>query len=308
MDGNGTAISHCSVRIANTSYGTVTDEKGAFQLAINNDSATHLYVSALGYESKEVDAGKPLAVSKNPILSIKLNAINVKLADATIAAKKTSKQAILGKKNLRRAGGCYMQYGEEVAIFLQANPDTYQGYLQDIFFYITNEGAPASRFKVNVYKNFNDTSLEIMPGEKLDSIYVSGKEGNSWIRVNMRDKKIPVKGGLFISMEWISDSNSREQFKFDDPQAWHYCGSTDHSDKYHNGQVLGTTWDYGVLSKTFIRDRSHNYEWQYRESPFSNDRFNDFDRLQNKIRPGHYPNQEHHWYIPMIYATYIYYK
>lgn len=309
-DGSGAAISHCSVRIPNSAYGTVTDEKGAFQLTVNNDSAAHLYISALGYESKEVDVRKLLAASKNSVLIIKLNAINIKLTDATIAAKKKStKKGILGKRNLDDIGGCYMQYGEEVAVFLQAKPDIQEGYLEKIFFYVTDEGAPVSRFKVNVYKNFDDTALEIMPGEKLmDSVYAHATKGNSWVSVDVSDKKIPVKGGVFISMEWVSDSNNKLQFAFDDPKAWHYCGSKDHRDKYHNGQVLGTTWGYGVLSKTFIRDHSHNYEWRYRESPFTNDRFNALDRLQNKIHPGYYPNQEHHWYNPMIYATYIYYK
>jgi hypothetical protein len=305
---NGIGIPGCSIHFARTSSGSVTDENGIFRININTDSFSTFLVSAIGYQTKEVDVKNALTSLQNGLLHITLNAVNISLKDATIAAKRGSKkQGILGKKGLRHAGGCYMQYGEEVAIFLQAEPDTHHGFLKSIHFYITDEGAPLSRFKVNVYKNFDDTALEIMPGDKLmEAIYTSGTKGNSWVSVNLSDRKIDIKGGVFISMEWVRDSNSTERFPFQDPLAWHFCGSTNHSDRFHNGQVLGTTWGYGVLSKTFIRDHSNSFEWRYSKSPFSNDRHTILDKLYNRIHPGYYPNAEHHWYNPMIYATYTY--
>ena len=128
--------------------------------------------------------------------------------------------------------------------------------------------------------------------------------------VDVSDKWIPIRGGVFIGMEWVADSNSKTEFEFQDPQGWHFCGSRQHNEGIHNGQVLGTTWDYGVLSWTFARDHSHDYEWKHRYTLYTQEEYrnvlsNTYAHLREEYLGG---DPIHHWFNPMIYATYTYSK
>ena len=181
-----------------------------------------------------------------------------------------------------------MKYGDEIAIFLQIDSNKV-GSLKNILAYITDEGMPTAKFIVNVYSK---SATDLLPGDLLGSKDFRASKGNEWVNIDVSDMGILINGGVFISIKWICDSNTSFNYKYNSHAPWHYSSTTfiSYDDDEYNGQVLGTTWDYGILSRTFVKGRLDS-DWRYLGSPI--------DRKKNV-----WYGSRNHWFNPMIYAKY----
>ena len=217
----------------------------------------------------------------------------VRLNEVTIqSTKRKVYERVLGKRKLKQKSGAYMENGDEVAIFLAADPDR-KGILKCVYAYITAEGHPDAKFRKHVYAR--DSTMETPGIDIPDSVVIAhADKGDEWVSVDLGSKRIPVKDGIFISIEWLEGyGNNAETWHKEQLPAYRLalCRQND-ACKEFNGQVLGMTWDYGTRS---ITHTSAHYKRDY----WSHDRIS----LQRRGLVRVY-----HWANPMIYCTYTYAK
>lgn len=261
--------------------GVYTNEWGVFAFTANSDTVKTLVFSCMGYETKEI----PVADFPNDSLIIALKQKVAQLKEYQITADKgEGKERILGRKKPKKVGDCYRYYGSETAIFLQPGKGK-DGFLKDLYVFITNEGAYNTKFRMHVYEY---DSLTQMPGEELtdSNLIMQASHGNEWVKADVSIKGIHIDKGVFISIEWISGmGNTQESLK-----------SNRHNEvTNYNGQVLGLTMDYGYKSLTYSR-KPFQKEWAY---------YDPTEVTKARLAAGAPPPPPTRNFLnPMIYATY----
>jgi len=268
-DDKGNPIEQCLVRAINSDRTTYSSKLGDFSLEYDIDSSKSLIVSCAGYEIQEVSIDdEPLWI----VLSHKTNVLqDVVVTDMHGGGK--IKQGSIGKRNLKPYGKCAGHMGSETAIFLNADLGKH-GLLKEIFLYITKDGNPGAAFKVHVY----DMDKNKLPGYDFigRNEILRAHKGDEWVRLDVSSMHIPVGGGLFISMEWISGMGNH-------PDIIDSKKDEEGDLKKYDGPVLAFTRGYykqGAISCDRAGGAWHNFD-------------NAPDRRKNYINP-------------MIYATYTY--
>ena len=265
---DGKAVEFCNIRALNASYATTSNEHGEFSLVYDTDSCNLLLFSRPGYESKKlkINAGEMLVVLHPRVNKLK-EVVVVPGAEGKIA------HGIMGKKHLKPFGICTAETGQERAIYLAAD-STRNGELESVFFYITNEGIPTSRFRIHVY----DIDTGYMPGnDLLDSVVIlHASSGDEWVSANISSRHIPTGRGRFISMEWITGyGNNPELVDIPRFKGLLKC----------NGQVMSFTESY-YKKGSLLYSKGKN-GWRYSAARGSSHK-----NILN----------------PMVYATYTYVK
>ena len=272
-DKQGIDIPFVIVQEKGMDKGAYCDEHGKFSVDVDPDSATALIISCMGYERKEIALD---SIHSDP-LNIILDDKSIQLREANISTKKLKqKTGIIGKKGLQEDDICIGRYGHEEAIYLEGNSSR-RGYIKEIFVYVTNDGAPSTKFRVHVY-NVDDSDL---PGRDItdSNLITHANTGNEWVKIDVSSKHIPIKGGVFISIEWIPGLGN-------DPSL--HTTSKYGPDFKFSGQVIGYTngyWKRGSL--IYNRDVLRGTKWHY------------FEMMH--FEKTNVPNL-------MIYATYTYRK
>lgn len=272
-DKQNRAIPFAIIEAKGLGTGVYTDEHGAFAFLGDAARIQTLVVSCMGYATKEINTDILPADSVMIILEPKAN----RLKEVTITGRsgKTA-TGILGKsrKKLHSDGDCYRMYGSETAIRLDANKE-HDGILDAVYVYITGEGDPRTKFRVHVYEYGDLPKNEITDS----NVIANAQKGNTWVKVDLSAKRIPVNEGLFISVEWVSGFGNNQQTLQSEKNP--------EVNKY-NGQVLGITSGYGKPSYTYSR-QPFSKEWVY------------YDDASAQRKGGYFLN-------PMIMATYTYVK
>ncbi len=263
-------IPFCVVKVKDRNEGVYTDEDGRFTFTANPDSAKAFVFVSLGYGKREIAADQ----FRNEALIVELQKESTSLKEVVVKAENGKvRHKNLGKKKLKHITDCYQKYGEEDAMFLYASKMTNNTRLKEICVYITNEGEPTTKFRIHVYERDPATNL---PGKELtdSNLIVHANKGNEWVKADLSSKRIPVAGGVFVSVEWIAGHGNNDVA----------LTSRKHADvKDHNGQVLGLAKNYGV---PFLCHRSSFHtEWK--------------SALESGLNPT---------YCPMIYGNYTYTK
>ncbi len=273
IDGQRKGIPFAVVEVKDKHQGVYCDENGFFSFSGDATFLNTLVVSCMGYERKEINTDI-LPLSDSLIIELKTKVANLK--EVSITSKKgIPKQATLGKnrRQLSYTGDCYRYYGSETAIRLMADTTQSGGTLNAIYVFITDEGDFNTRFRVHVYR------WDTLPKNEItdSNLIVQATEGNTWVKIDVSKKKIPVGKGLFVSVEWISGfGNTRQSLQSaKNPEVINY-----------NGQVLGLTSDYGKPSRTYSRS-PFTKKWIY------------YDAAEAQRKGGYFLN-------PMIYCTYTY--
>ena len=268
--GKREGVPFCVVKVKDRNEGVYTDENGRFSFSANPDSAKAFIFFCLGYAKREIPAGE--FVKDSMIIELQKESTGLKEVVVTAENGKI-RHKNLGRKKLKHITDCYQKYGEEDAMFLYVSKMTNNTRLKELCVYITNEGAPDTKFRLHVYERDPATNL---PGKELtdSNLIVHANKGNEWVKADLSSKHIPVAGGVFVSVEWIAGHGNNDAS----------LTSRKHADvKDHNGQVLGLAKNYGV---PFMCHRSSFHtEWK--------------TNMEVGLNPS---------YCPMIYGTYTYTK
>jgi hypothetical protein len=274
LDHTNRGIPFAVVEVKGRNEGVYCNEQGIFSFTGNTDSVKTLIVSCLGYERKEIPT--EILPLDSIMVTLQINAANLKEVSFT-GDKGNFKEGILGKsqKKLHYTGDWYRYYGSETAILLK-NRKGRDGILKSIYVYITNEGDYTTKFRVHIYAWDSTT---VLPSRELtdSNIIASAKAGNTWVKIDLSNLRIPVHEGIFASIEWIAGfgNNEKKLQSSLNPEVTGY-----------NGQVLGITSDYGRESIAYSR-KPFSKEWEY------------FDPPAAQRKSGRFLN-------PMIYCTFSY--
>lgn len=273
VDEQGRGVPFAVVQAKDMHQGVYCTESGTFSFKADAQLVKSFIFFSLGFTKREI---KVTDLAKDSII-VQLPVDHVSLNTVTFSPPKT--EAILGNKFLGHLGDSYGKYGSEHAIFLKPNKDIAggSGTIKEIFVFITDEGIPNTKFRIHVYSRDTATKL---PGKDLadSNIIVQAKHGNEWVKADVSKLKIPVKGGVFISVEWVSGNGNvmTDLQSAKNPTVTQY-----------NGQVLGLTDDYGPKRLAYARHTLLDDNWI---------RFDCTER----------PYTEPKCVNPMIYCTYTY--
>lgn len=272
-DKGNRGIPFAVITVKGQNMGIYTDEHGAFAFTGDPGNVRTLVVSCMGYAPKEVNTD--ILPADSVVIVLEQQA--ARLREVSIVGKKgKTRRGTLGRprKKLDHDGDCYRRYGSETAILLDADT-AHDGILDAVYVYITGEGEPQTKFRIHVYEKAE------LPGNEItdSNVVVQARKGNSWVRVDLAARRIPVNEGLFISVEWVAGYGNNQQALQSEknPEVVNY-----------NGQVLGITASYGKPSRTYSR-KPFAKEWEY------------YDAADAQRKGGYFLN-------PMIMATYTYVK
>lgn len=206
------AIPFASVGIKGTSRGTLTDEKGKFELQFT-DSDT-LKISSVGYATLSV-AGKELKkMQSKPILLVPM-AYN--LAEVTVKPG-MSERKILGTAKYSKgvctafAGKGGNWRGEQAAI-RAINKEKATVYIESFGFYIIkNEYTDSLQFRIMLY----EVDSSGFPGATFlkKPILFKTKVKNGEVRVDLKERGITTAGDFFISLECLEEKMESAKFCF----------------------------------------------------------------------------------------------
>jgi hypothetical protein len=266
---NKKRIPFAVIQAKDRNEGVYCDEHGIFSITSNTDSVKAFIISCLGYKKQEI----PVSQFPKDSITIALQREYSTLKTVEFKSRKGKmKDGILGRRNMKHIGDCYQKYGEEDAVYFKSDPGR-DGTLQEILVYITSEGVPDTKFRIHVYEKDPLTNL---PSKELtdSNLIVHATTGDEWVVADLGSKNIPIRDGIYVSVEWISGHGNNAQ----------NLQSGKHKEvNEHNGQVLGLALNYGV---------PHMYFRQAFHSEWGN-------------RTGHSYSD---YLCPMIYCTYSYVK
>ena len=242
---NGKPVDCCIIKVVNQNISASSNARGEFSLTYDDHLSDSLIFYRLGFEARQI------FISADTLKVILKSTVN-NLDEVIVSSrhKGRTRHGVMGKSNLEPFGICTRQIGNESAIFLQANLKRH-GQLEKIFFYITNEGIPGSRFRVHVY----DIDTAYLPGnDLLDSVVIlHANEGNEWVSVDISSRHITVGRGVFVSMEWISGYGNSEAL----------LTAKNYPVGDFNGQVLSFTHGYHKQGSLYYVRRNKQSKWDY---------------------------------------------
>lgn len=243
-DDKGIANSFIKAERANKTF--MCDANGGFNFKadISNEDTFTFY--GQGYDK----AGIVVDVLPNDSIIVELKKNTHVLAEAVIGAKGGHiREGIAGSTKSIHNAGCYLTFKDEIAMFLPADSIRH-GLLKEINVFITKDGRVGNKFLVHVYEQ----DATGAPGEEVTdtTLVLSARKGNEWVIADLTNRRIQVKGGLYVSVEWtVGYGNDGLPWPLY-AQSNYYAGD-DSLRAFYNGQVLGLTWHDNIKPKVYRR-------------------------------------------------------
>lgn len=204
MDSNSKdVISYAGVLLQD--HKTITWEDGSFFIELEKiDREDTLHIQCLGYESYKVPLANYLASDVKEIL---LTPKHYSIEEVTVSTQKVKKKKnkTFGIYKRKTKGWYFTTYKRQLALYIP-NKKNYDGIIQNVRFYITNDGTPDKKFRIHLY---TVDSLTNNPGKDLlpEAIYTSGTIGEEWVVVDLIKYQINLPPtGFFIAMEALPNS------------------------------------------------------------------------------------------------------
>ncbi len=196
---SGKAIEFANVGILNKGIGTVSNEKGEFNLTVPDSLKKHLVkISMIGYRAKTLFVEDLQNKS-----TLYLSAVNFNLNEVVVTSKKT-KIKIIGNNTRTKsvsAGFTSNNLGTELAVKLNIkHPGT---QIRKFFVNINSKDTINPIFRLNLYK----VAKQGGPGENIlnQNIIIPVKSMPSFIEVDLMPYGIYVDEDVYISIEWIKE-------------------------------------------------------------------------------------------------------
>lgn len=237
VDKNDAGIPNAFIKVKNANLSFPCDSRGVFSFAANLSPDDSIVLYAPGYQRASIVVD--VLPEDSIIVELKKNT-NV-LDEVTVGVNwGRTREAVAGSRRSLHQAGCYLLFKDEIAMFLPAD-SALKGLLKEVNVYITKDGmAHKNKFLIHVYRRDSATGA---PGEEVtDTAIVAGaRRGNEWVGADLGSRKIQVKDGLFVSVEWIFGYDN-DGFPWPMHGETNYYAGEDSLRQFYNGQVLGLTW------------------------------------------------------------------
>ncbi len=285
---SGVGLPMAIIESKDHTYRFQANVNGVFKFKADEDSIDFFIFSAQGFVPKD------FLVEDLPedsiIIELKKKENNLEMV--TVGAHgRGVVEATAGDRKGNNTGGCYFTIYDEIALYLPMEKNTL-GILQEVGAFIAKGGASDNDFRIHIYAKDSATGA---PAEEITDtvVVVKAHHGDQWVRVNLHDKFIQIKGGgVFVSVEWIIGEKN-DFLAFDMPKGSpNYYSGTDSLRTSFNGQVLGLTWQ-DKQPKVYRRYAHNKYEHKDEDKWY----------LTEPLVGGHRRNG---WITPMLYYTYTY--
>jgi hypothetical protein len=209
-EGTKQPIAYASVGVMEESTGTISDEKGSFQLRLSPTEGEKIVrISAIGYEAREIKAKDLLAAFDNQrSVTIYLVSRPVQLAEVKVDGSKWKSKELGGTlgpnskfahsfiitprpitANLGREIGIHINNGQKLSLLSKLN------------FCLKSNKYEFVKFRLNVYDIKNGKpNQNILP----QPIYVTVKNRKTgWMQVDLEPYNLYLAHDFIISLEWI---------------------------------------------------------------------------------------------------------
>lgn len=210
VDTIGRPLAYASVGIVNKSVGTVTDERGQFQLYLTDvvQSIDSLRVSLLGYSSQTMLVAS-ISRELSDQLKFTLSTRIMALAEVSVRTAKLQ-QKIAGNRNTKASMKTDFAISAKPRQNLGAEigrvfPIPKKGaFLDEFMFFVSANNFDSTCLRINVYslqRNYPADYLLKRP------IYITLKPRQTgWITVDLRGHNLYVADDVAVGIEWVSYS------------------------------------------------------------------------------------------------------
>ena len=229
-----------NIGVLKKELGTVSNEDGFFFLEVPDVYATEtLRLSMIGFDTRDFQVAEleTILLSNNTLVLAEQTTF---LEEVVLTAEKNWDTRISGNSSTSKlliTGFTSNQLGNEIALFVKVKKTP--AYIDGIQFSVVENIYPEVSFRVNVY-----SSTYRFPDENIlkENIFVTLKQSEGLISVDLKEYDILVEDDVFISLEWIDEDLGSEGLWFSAGVFGKsiYARSTSHAEwKKQRGLSLG---------------------------------------------------------------------
>lgn len=200
----GTPLPYVNVGVVGKNIGTVTDEAGAFEMAIAKEhDLDQVKISMVGYQPKAFRvADLREMLRKEPVIFLEEAVYS--MTEVVVYGKEGElREKIVGNPTETRRNRIQFSkdlLGNEMGIVIKNKKRPI--FIKDFNVNILENGHETFKFRINLYSVKNG-----LPAENIlqENIIVSSSIREGMLTVDLTPYNIWVTGNFFISMEWIED-------------------------------------------------------------------------------------------------------
>ena len=229
-----------NIGVLKKELGTVSNEDGFFFLEVPDVYATEtLRLSMIGFDTRDFQVAEleTILLSNNTLVLAEQTTF---LEEVVLIAEKKWDTRISGNSSTSKlliTGFTSNQLGNEIALFVKVKKTP--AYIDGIQFSVVENIYPEVSFRVNVY-----SSTYRFPDENIlkENIFVTLKQSEGLISVDLKEYDVLVEDDVFISLEWIDEDLGSEGLWFSAGVFGKsiYARSTSHAEwKKQRGLSLG---------------------------------------------------------------------
>jgi len=201
-----------NIGVLKKELGTVSNEDGFFFLEVPDVFAKEtLRFSMIGFDERDFQVAdlEAILLSNNTLVLAEQTTF---LEEVVLTAEKKWNTRVSGNATTSKlliTGFTSNQLGNEIALFVKVKKTP--AYIEGIQFSVVENIYPEVRFRVNVY-----SSEYRFPDENIlkENIFVTLKQSEGIISVDLKEYDILVDDDVFISLEWIDEDLGSEGLWF----------------------------------------------------------------------------------------------
>ena len=201
-----------NIGVLKKELGTVSNEDGFFFLEVPDVYAAEtLRFSMIGFDERDFQVAdlEAILLSNNTLVLAEQTTF---LEEVVLTAEKKWDTRVSGNATTSKlliTGFTSNQLGNEIALFVKVKKTP--AYIEGIQFSVVENIYPEVRFRVNVY-----SSEYRFPDENIlkENIFVTLKQSEGIISVDLKGYDILVDDDIFISLEWIDEDLGSEGLWF----------------------------------------------------------------------------------------------
>jgi hypothetical protein len=199
---SGGPIAYVSIGVVGTSIGTVSSERGEFNLVFNETikDADSVKFSMIGYKEVTFKVADFRKQFKQTVLRIIMKSQGIQLNEVTIKPHKTKEKFLGNRTKSKMFGGGFgtKDVGSEIGVVIQVKNE--QAFLESFNFSISHNTYDSLTFRVKLYNLKNGMPTE--PILKHNVIIKIGKvTGN--ISVDLTKYNLLVSDDFLACIEWL---------------------------------------------------------------------------------------------------------